>query len=598
MQLQKLVFTLYLVATVATKTANDECPFWKEIIQFPPFKDYVVEFAKMGRLDIAVPPEFGMDESLHLTRFLKKAPVSSRILSTSQKLCASWKCKAVENDRYVVLIPVCKSTQWRLKYDLFSTHYVIYVYVVCTDLKIPTDVDWNSIVNPLDKLRFNQGSGVFVFFRRNQKIWLTENHKVKCLNCRRNLDPRELFKDEPLRNSKITVLCRHPNFCESHKIGSLEKVIVQRNASFKAVPIFNYGEKKNVFLSLKVLRDPTMLLYTPSFVDRLPMFPNLYAPCSYESIGFVYFVKDRVPLPREMVLLLPFTGGVWLALFGSLTLCVLVSFVITSNSLRKVANVHSLIALFAASLLQQSYHLNAHNVHNQPLRIILGIWSLAVTVLATGFKGALISLLWNVPLDGPVIKFTTERGPASWGFNICFLTSPEDIAEKPQIERGIRVRPAAECLDPSGKINIRPQGKDTFMFLDGALNSTDVFKRQLMTRGYIEQESFLPNFITGPMIRCTSPYRKAVGKLLIQAFEAGFFERYKLKAEFNQSVKWQQISRREIGEEPMTLTDIRPCFFLLGTGIAFSSVVFLLSWIVYNTVTKRSATKQCTTPHA
>ncbi|XP_040069992.1 uncharacterized protein LOC115328143 [Ixodes scapularis] len=111
----------------------EDCPFWKDIAASDGFQQYIVAASELAHVDIAVPPEFGVDERFALAQLLRKAPISVRVLRGTSALFYLHQRGAVDQDRHALVLVFCKSTAWDILSIILSHPYVMHLYVISDD---------------------------------------------------------------------------------------------------------------------------------------------------------------------------------------------------------------------------------------------------------------------------------------------------------------------------------------------------------------------------------------------------------------------------------------------------------------------------------
>ncbi|XP_040079561.1 uncharacterized protein LOC115320497 [Ixodes scapularis] len=335
----------------------EDCPFWKDIAASDGFQQYIVAASELAHVDIAVPPEFGVDESFALAQLLRKLPISVRVLRGTSALFYLHQRGAVDQDRHALVLVFCKSTAWDILSIILSHPYVMHLYVISDD------------------------------------------------------------------------------------------------------------------------------------------------PAGYVN-NYTFFLQQGCPATR-----------------GS-----------------------------------EKY---------LSLRFILGTCALCATVLATGYKGVIVSLFSNVPLAGESVTAATPVRD----FRLCIVSNVFT-----QEVEGIKSHELKKCVKSSGENKIGNDGKDQFIIIGSGY---DEFKDQLIDRNYIESVAF--QVPTGPEIRTISPYRNAISNLFSRAFEAGIFKHF---VSLSNHKRFRTRKFKTHKEEPVTLSDLRPCFVVWGGGIILSIAAFIIESIV------------------
>ncbi|XP_029844733.2 uncharacterized protein LOC115327824 [Ixodes scapularis] len=286
----------------------------------------------------------------------------------------------------------------------------------------------------------------------------------------------------------------------------------------------------------------------------------------------LFYGRDSEPVLKEAVLFLPFDWLVWLAMLASFSFLFITGYIITKLLKKKQANVHILAIPFAAFLLQQGPPTSRETERFLSLRFILGTCALSATVLATGYKGVLVSLFSNVPLAGEPITATTYNKDSGFRLYVVGGLLFQKVEDDPTVKY-------KECFEASGRIKAAKDGKDVYLIYGSGYEDADYFKDQLLGRNYIE--SVFEEVFTGPQTWTYSPCRNATSNLFSRAFEAGIFKRFVSLANHKRfGTREFKMPRALTDEEPITVSDLRPCFVLWVGGIILSSTVFIIEKIV------------------
>ncbi|XP_042145615.1 uncharacterized protein LOC115316604 [Ixodes scapularis] len=198
-----------------------------------------------------------------------------------------------------------------------------------------------------------------------------------------------------------------------------------------------------------------------------------------------------------------------------------------------------------------------------------------VTVLATGYKGVIISLLYNVPLGGELLHHASWVDIEKGATGICLLNYPEE---------GI-VRWVAglvfDCSDKSGNLRVRG-GTHTLIVFRPSSDKAASLKDELFRIGFVQTDTIFSTVIMGPQIRSNSPYFKSINKLLGHAFEGGLFERAEGIAEFKSRIRREFKYDRpsKTGNVALELSDLRPCFVIWVVGVFLSLRAFAVSHVI------------------
>lgn len=571
--LAALVVLTYMV--IFPSKGSRDCPSWSAIVKSRGFQRYVVSAAESARLDIGIPESFDDDDIRLLDQFLMRNPIAVRRFTGGSGFCRSTICMKVRNDRRALLLVICRSSSSYLLSDIFNNPYVSYLCVVAADYE-------NShTVTPMEDflkayyVNRIQGSGMLNFTLSGDRILVTVNQEKQCLNSSDVPDSLLPYqKDLPLTGAKVKVACLYPYVCEDPAFQLLGDLFRDKWASFEAV---EFGKHRIPYTTaaMGVHLFPGVMLYFPTVVLVNPMYPAVAAPCHYGYSGFSFFVKNLKPYSKEMILILPFSLPVWLMLVSCLVGCLLVVFLI-----RRVLGCSSdyvPASPFVTTLMLQSFSMPRKSSRYQSFRLLLGVWIIANFVMTVAFLSCLTSLLNEVPLEGKIVDYTSVKDLRSQGFRICVLSSADEVLFRGTTAGGPeeKVNLGDICFHSSGRIRIADDGKDTFMVYGKGSRKHEMLKRELLSKGYVESQTRVFSYPSGPEVRTTSPYRRAMGRLLRQSFEGGLFARGVNLAVLKFATQHDAAPEQTLtGNECLTVGSLRPYFLLWAIGAAISSIAF------------------------
>lgn len=244
----------------------------------------------------------------------------------------------------------------------------------------------------------------------------------------------------------------------------LTESLLHENCSLKRFQVSTIEALK--YYTGKSMVDSGTLVYYPFVFRQDLFFPTISTLFHFDRAGFATFVKALEPLPKEAVLFLPFGTFAWVTLFACFILFLLISF-FAHRVHQIVPDFHAVAAPLAASLVQQAYPLpsDAKIVHS--LRILSGVWCLMVTVLATGYKRVITSLLFNVPLSGELPQYVSLEGVKALGSAASLVNFPE--AKQVQVDPRWAQKPNFDSWDGSGKLRVGNGTHAVFVFRPIAL---------------------------------------------------------------------------------------------------------------------------------
>lgn len=560
------------IPTLLLSDASQDCPQWKAIVQSPGFQRYLLAAAGSARIDIAVPKSFDQNDISLLNQLLMRTPVSVRSFSLEDGFCVGYGCLKVRNDRRVLVVIICRSSFWKVLWNVFANPYVAYLCIVAANYDNVTNFSSQQHMMKHYYVNRIRGSGVFNFTVSSGHTILTVHNEEHCLDCSEApeaLLPRR--KNLPLSAVEVRVGCLHPYVCEDPAFEMLGELVRCQNASFRAVefgmnrtPIYEAAAETHLY--------PVAMLYFPTLALAGWMSPGTVVPCYYSDAGYSFFVKGLKPYSKEMVLLLPFSLPVWLISLICFVACLVITLLIgriLGGSCRSVP-----IHPFVATLMSQSFSMSLRASSYQSFRLLLGVWIIASFVMSVVFRSNLTSLLNEVPLEGEMFVFKSLGYLQSQRFRICILSYTEELVIA-GTSAGQHVQMGNPCFDSSRRIRIRSDGRDTFLVYNSGSKKHALLKRELLSRGYVQTTTKVLSYTSGPEIRAASPYRRAIWKLLSRSHEGGLFDRAVRMATFEfPSQREADHATPENYEEPLTVNSLRPYFFLWMLGIIISTLVF------------------------
>lgn len=566
------------IAALFPSYCSQDCPHWKPIVESPEFQRYVLAATESAHLDIAVPKSFDHDDIHLFNQFLKRTPVSLRSFTLDNGFCGDYKCWNVRSNRRVLLSVICRSTSWKVLWNVLANPYVSYLCVIAANYRNVTNL---TLVDHLLRhyyIHRIRGSGVFNFTVSRGQILVTVLNEEHCLNCSEvpeALLPRQ--EDLPLEGVDVRAWCLRPYACEHPAFEILGELFRHRNASFRS---FEFGINSTPFFIAvgETYAYPAAMLYFPTHAFAGAMFPASVVPFYYTDSGYSFFVDGLKPYSKEMVLVLPFSLLVWLISMSCFVVCILMTLVIRRvlGGSSKSAPIYP----FVVTLMNQSCCMSPGASKYQSFRLLLGVWIIATFVMTVGFRSQLTSLLNDVPLEGKVVDVTSVDELLSLGFRISVLSYTEEIV-LPGVIAGQNVHMGSACFDSSGRIRVRPDGRDTFLVYGSGSKKHETLKGELLSKGYVQMNTKLFAHTSGPEIRTTSPYRRAMGALLSRSFEGGLFARGVRMAVFKFTSHCPSDSATSgNGEEPLGVSSLRPYFCLWVLGIIVSSVAFTAECLV------------------
>ncbi|EEC03781.1 hypothetical protein IscW_ISCW017510 [Ixodes scapularis] len=202
-----------------------------------------------------------------------------------------------------------------------------------------------------------------------------------------------------------------------------------------------------------------------------------------------------------------------------------------------------------------------------------------VTVLATGYKGVITSLFFNVPLSGELPQYASLKGVKALGSAACLVNFPE--AEEVRVNPRWAKKPNFDCWDGSGKLRVGSGTDAVFVFRPSSDEAASL-KDELFRVGFVRTNTLLSPIITGPQIKSNSAYYRSMNKLLGRAFEAGLLERAEAMVEFKSKVRREFKHGRpsDTGNAALKLSDLQPCFVIWAVGIVLSVLAFAVSHVI------------------
>ncbi|CAN8032492.1 unnamed protein product [Ixodes persulcatus] len=488
-----------------------------------------------------------------------------------------YNCSTMES-RHVALHLICRTANpWYA--NLIPHPYWATLSAVTSNLNEFNLSFFQSAVAGKDDFEKLRNGGNFHIVVRDEQILIAGSYDVRCLNCTPDASryfPIGLKRHMPIRGREITIACLEPLICQSPSFSMLTESLIHDNCSLKIFQVSNIEALK--YYIGKSMVDSGTLFYYP-FVFRQDLyFPTMSTLFHFDSAGFATFVRALEPLPKEAVLFLPFGPYVWVTLSACLIIFLFICF-FAQKVLQNVSDFHAVAALLAASLVQQAYPVppDAANAHS--LRILFGVWYLMVTVLTTGYKGVITSLLCNVPLSGELPQYVTFKDVEDLGSAACLVNFPE--AEVVRVAPRWAKKPNFDCWDGLGKLRVG-NGTDAVFVFRPSSDEAASLKDELFRVGFVRMDTLISPIITGPQIKSNSAYYRSMNKLLGRAFGAGLFERAEemaeLKSRVRREIKYGRPS--ETGDAALGLSDLQPCFVIWAIGVVLSLLTFAVSHVV------------------
>lgn len=573
------VVAVSLFAATLPSMGSQDCPHWEDIVKSEGFQRYVFAATKSARLDIGVRKSFEVDDVHDLKTFLLQYPISLRMFTRESGFCPDPSCMKVRDDSRVVLLVICRSSNWTLMANFFANPYVSYLCAVAADYGNVTSLLAVEHVFRGYYVSRIRGSGMFNFTVSGGRLLVTENSQQQRLHF--SEVPEALLpyrRNLPLSGVEVKVWCLYPYVCEDPAFRILGDLVRHKNASFRALELAKNGTQLYVAYA-ETLLDPSAMLYFPSVLIVGIMIPGTTVPCYYSNSGFSFFVPGLKPYSKEAVLLLPFNASVWLVFLFCLAACLLIVLLI-----RKVLGVSRdscPIHPFVVTLLHQSWTVSSRTKVCQSFRVLLGVWIITTFVVTVAFRSNLTSLLNNVPLQGRIIDFTSLGELKSRGLRMNVLSYAEEIVLAGN-HAGSELTLGDACFDSAGRVRIADDGRDIFLVYGSGSRAHEMLKTELVSRGYVQTQTTVFAYPGGPEIRTTSPYRRAIGKLLSQSFEDGLFLRAVDKAVF-EFTSYQESEKNvpSAVQEPLGMDSLLPYFFPWAFGVTISSVTFIAEYLFH-----------------
>ncbi|CAN8011677.1 unnamed protein product, partial [Ixodes pacificus] len=549
---------------------------WQELFTSSLFKNVVTGFAHDSYLDALVPAEcFGRNEET-IQRFLQSLPIPVRFFTDIRASSVGGIDGTLKFRMYNLVVLVCDHTPWSvhvaddsLERALF--HHFMKLYVI-------PERYVNRNTDPMLKIPSNiiRHPGINLSVVNNTIIFKDESQEG-CLNCAGS----EYLHQIPVLRKNLKVnqavffgWCTVTYTCAKYTFTTLLDTLRRRNATVKVIQaVDNWRDTEH---AMDALSYGNVFVELSQQFDFWNDFAHTRMPQFYDTTGYRFLVKGLEPIPKEEVLILPFTGNVWAALLLSMALYILFAAVVTRALQITSVKMSHVVSPFFSTLLQQSEPPSSELTKKHSFRLLLSVWSIVTLVMATAFKGCLVSLLRDLPLRGKLPDYWSSSTIIQQGYRICIITSHLGyfhVTYLPQTLR--RGEKHLDCIT-NNVFNIVDDGRDSFLIRYFPFGQYEALRRQLHGLGFVETRREALDELAGPLMHASSPYLKDFGKVIIDGVMFGLYARAGSLEEFKAGYSRSLNSVLPETESTLTLHDLRPYFLVWATGMGLGLVVFLV----------------------
>ncbi|XP_077512279.1 uncharacterized protein LOC144123300 [Amblyomma americanum] len=590
-QVSSLVLALILTLSVQNvRTLESE---WRNVLTDPIFSRFIDQLSYKG-----APVDVGMSRSCitehsgildDVATFLKRLLSTSRLFTTKMGFCEVG--KRFCDEPYAVfakaVILFC-GKRWIEVANTFIRQYSHHVTIFSDEFYENAQMYYHHLTISTG---FEKGAYYNVTFRENQTL-LTVGQETKCISCDSSAlragEPLMQTKQVPLSGRELQVYCLRPYICEHPTFPLLLDALRHKGAILTTIPIDNSSESKRHLAEAFFMHSVSTIVHNPvPEVRNVVQVPQVVVPVYYDSFAYSVFVRRRHPLPKEVVIFLPFSWRVWMALMSTTLVCGATLRLLLqarrSWHLRDGAHFDGagVIYVLVPLLLQQSCQLPAALRKRTTARLVVGLWALSAVVMSTGFRASLTSLLREAPLDGRPLEFTSERDVSQQGFISCRLTYAGDsISFSLRTFSPVR-RKRDDCVSAEDKVQRLSATDVVYLLHSPGIGAHEGYVTQLYQNGYAPLPQKLSPYLTGPSIRSNSMYREAVAETIVQAFECGLFQR---ELELDQHAKRYKAAQNEqpieSGDQTLAFSDLKACLLIGAYGLGLATL-FLLAEVAW-----------------
>ncbi|KAL1430600.1 hypothetical protein MTO96_045125 [Rhipicephalus appendiculatus] len=556
-------------------------PSWRRVLREPMFSRFIDELSfKAAPVDICMSRScFSEYAGIHedVYKLVKRLGSTSRLYTARVPYCPIYgQCLHPDGAISKVLV-ICCGQKWTQIASAVIRQYSHFAYVFSEDFYEKEKGALRYALSTRITSTLEHGGYYNVSFHNNQTI-LTMGTQTECLSCEnsalRSGEPLRITRQVSLEGRELRVYCLHPYICERPTFSVLVDTLRHRKANLTTFYINKDSENMQPLVEAFLISSVKSVVYNPTpEVRRAVRIPEVIVPAYYDSFWYSAFAKRRHPMPKQAVLLLPFTGRVWLALAVTMGVCIAVTRLVEKVQTRSEVHYagsgisHTLTAL----LLHQSCRLPITQRNSNPARLVIGLWALLIVVVSTGFKAALTSLLRDVPLEGRPLKLTSVNDALSQGYRHCWVTYAGDgvrfsLGAYAPVKRTWR-----NCVSTDNQVLRMNDSKMVYLMHAPSIRSHGLYTRQLYSNDYAPLPQKISPYLSGPTIRSNSRYRDAITSAIVKAFECGLFQR---RLSLHEYKNLYAVAHEEKTKRPKTsalsFNDLKGCMLVgvYGSGIA------------------------------
>lgn len=574
MLVSSMKFTVLLsVILIATKPGfAKELKSWKDVLQEDSFWRFLTFAVETKRLDILLPDQCLADNREVMQQFMKGLHLAARL--STQYDCTTRTCDDIHLQASSILVILCGSEIGRDLEPRVSSPYINTIVVAPDELISKAhSIVWDQFGWTFYN-RFMSG-GYAIITAVNETLMLTKNMKTECLTC--NDSPLSvsktplLLRQVSLRGNNFTAHCWGVESCLHPSYTTIITALRHRGGRIDT----NFESDTGVVNPVDTMQ--TQLLIHA--VDTVHGYPRNVIVHSHYPYKNLVFCRRRQPIPKEAVLVLPFTWRVWVTLLSAFLMSMLSLFLILRIIVGKAAHLDTIAFSVVALLLHQSDQLPRSFRNHVSTRVIMGVWALMSLIIGTGFKGTLTALLKYVPLEGEIPDGVSIANLLLNHYTLCLIGDKKLIA--PGLTRLKRRTALNSHYQDTRKFCDPLEGKD---MNDGTMRVILMAPPPLSpnTKQIINVVRDMGKYVplrysqkqTYTIMKAASPYKKAVASTLLRARETGLFERTeKLKALEIDHGMWDGTTTT--AQEVLTVNDVKPYFLALFLGLVTASLVLL-----------------------
>ncbi|KAH9381856.1 hypothetical protein HPB48_011707 [Haemaphysalis longicornis] len=207
------------------------------------------------------------------------------------------------------------------------------------------------------------------------------------------------------------------------------------------------------------------------------------------------------------------------------------------------------------------------------LRLLVGAWLLISLLMSTVFRGALTTMLQNIPTKGRLPEFHTVASKQRLGYSSSYvLCGNNSLYERMKLMYNI---PGATGVCWAETYE-RPSSKRVYVLDNVAEELAENLTQILDSLGYVWLGQDTLNWLAGPVVAFGSPYKDAIATVTAQAFEGGLFEVPTALENFRFKYRREIRLVNSVRVEFLSTDSFEPHFIVLYIGFAISVTIFAL----------------------